>query len=155
MNIAASPLRADACGCLSCLDQQEAQQRIALFADVPQLLLASTGVLARNHPHVAADLLATSEPLRRPEDQHICQCCEWPTPGCVINRNTSGRFLASFSTADVNSSIVGWSRSSRSSNSRRRRLAQGPSASFSSSARPCGLHSFLQRLPSFMANAWS
>src|SRR5215472_5805388 len=76
MNIAASPLRADACGCLSCLDQQEAQQRIALFADAPQLLLASTGVLARNHPHVAADLLSTSEPLRRPEDQHICQCCE-------------------------------------------------------------------------------
>jgi hypothetical protein len=65
-----------------------------------------------------------------------------PTPGWVISRNTSGRFLASRSTAAVNSSIVGFMRSSSSNNSRRRRLAQGANVSFSNCARPCSLNSF-------------
>src|SRR6202162_1233858 len=57
-----------------------------------------------------------------------------PTPGCVISRSTSGHFLASRSTAAVNSWIVGFMRSSSSSRSWRRREAQVPSASF-----PAGL----------------
>jgi hypothetical protein len=36
-----------------------------LFADVPQPLLTSTGVLTRNQPHVRADLLAALKPRRR------------------------------------------------------------------------------------------
>ena len=59
-----------------------------------------------------------------------------PTPGCVISRSTSGRFLASCSTAAVSSSMVGFIRSSSSSKSCRRRLAQGANGSFSSCARP-------------------
>jgi hypothetical protein len=44
--------------------------------------------------------------------------------------------------------MVGFIRSSNSSNSCRRRLAQGANTSFSNSARPCSLHSFFfQRLP--------
>src|SRR6202040_1403938 len=57
--------------CLGRLHQQEAQQGTALLADVPQPLLASTGVLTRNHPHVGADLLATSKPSRSSDDQHV------------------------------------------------------------------------------------
>src|SRR5882762_3443895 len=59
-----------------------------------------------------------------------------PTPGCVISRSTSGRFLASRSTAAVSSLIVGFMRSSNSNNSCRRRLAQGANESFSNCARP-------------------
>src|SRR5215470_7034015 len=66
-----------------------------------------------------------------------------PTPGWVINRSTSGCFLASRSTALLNSSILGSSRSNSSSNSLRRRLAQGANGNFSSSVRPCVLHSFV------------
>jgi hypothetical protein len=57
--------------CLGCFHQQEAQQRIALLADVSKSLLASTGVLTRNHPHVRADLLATLKPSRSSDDQHV------------------------------------------------------------------------------------
>ena len=41
------------------------------LADVPQPLLASTGVLTRNHPHVGADLFATRKPSRSSDDQHV------------------------------------------------------------------------------------
>jgi hypothetical protein len=51
-------------------------------------------------------------------------------------RSTSGHCLASRSTAAVNSSIVGFSRSSSSSRSCRRRLAQKANGSFSNSALP-------------------
>jgi hypothetical protein len=61
-----------------------------------------------------------------------------PTPKCVISRIAPGRFLASRSTAAVNSSIVGFILSSKPNNSCRRRLAQGPNASFSNCARPHG-----------------
>src|SRR5580692_8757557 len=37
-------------------------------------LLAGTGVLTRNHPHVRADLLAAVEPLRSSDDQHVGEC---------------------------------------------------------------------------------
>jgi hypothetical protein len=51
--------------------QQESQQGVASLADVPQPLLAGTGVLTRNHPHVRADLLAAVEPLWSSDDQHV------------------------------------------------------------------------------------
>src|SRR5207253_10180457 len=69
-----SPLRIDSCCRLGCLHQQEAQQGIALFADVPQSLFASTGLLIRNHAHVRADLLAAVKTLRSSDDQHIGEC---------------------------------------------------------------------------------
>ena len=69
--VATSPVRMDTRRRLGRLHQQEAQQGTALFADVPQPLLASTGVLTRNQPHVRADLLAAFEPRRCSDDQHI------------------------------------------------------------------------------------
>jgi hypothetical protein len=42
-----------------------------LFADVSQPLPAGTGVLARNEPGVAANLLATRKPIRRPNNQNV------------------------------------------------------------------------------------
>src|SRR6202521_2674084 len=71
VNIPASPLRIASYWRLGGLHQQESQQGVALFADVPQPLLAGTGVLTRNHPHVGADLLATSKPRRSSDDQHV------------------------------------------------------------------------------------
>ena len=71
VKVATSPLRIDSCCRLGGLHQQKAQQGIALLADVPQPLLASTGVLTRNHPHISADLLATRKPCRSPE--HLSQ----------------------------------------------------------------------------------
>ena len=50
--------------CLGRFHQQEAQQGTALLADVPQPLLAGTGVLTRNHPHVRADLLTPLKALK-------------------------------------------------------------------------------------------
>ena len=44
------------------------------FGDVSQPLLATTGLLARNHPDVGTDLPATRKPLWRSDDQYICQC---------------------------------------------------------------------------------
>jgi len=44
------PVRMNARRCLGCFHQQEAQQRIALLADVSKSLLASTGVLTRIIP---------------------------------------------------------------------------------------------------------
>ena len=40
-------------------------------ADVSQSLLASTGLLTRNHPHVRSDLLAALKPRWRSDDQHV------------------------------------------------------------------------------------
>ena len=74
MNVPTSPLRIASCCRLGGLHQQESQQGVALFADVPQPLLAGTGVLTRNHPHIGADLLATLKPRRSPDDQHLGEC---------------------------------------------------------------------------------
>ena len=66
----------DGCALLPGLEfyQQEAQQRTALLADVPQALLASTGVLTRYQPNVGANLLAAFESRRRSDDQHKGEC---------------------------------------------------------------------------------
>jgi hypothetical protein len=42
-------------------------------ADVSEPLLAATGILAGNHPHVVADLLATRKSTRSSDDQHLGQ----------------------------------------------------------------------------------
>ncbi len=60
---------------------QESQQRIALLADVPQTLFAGTGVLTRNHPHVGADLLATSNRVGVPMINTWASAVSGPTPG--------------------------------------------------------------------------
>src|SRR5450759_2553095 len=79
-----------------------------------------------------------------------------PTPGCVLNRCASGHFSTSCSIACVSSAIVGFSRSSNSSRSRRRRFAHGASANDSSCFRPASRHNpFLRRSPSFSATACS
>src|ERR1035438_8662767 len=59
VHIPTPPVLVTPYGSLRCFHQQEAQQRIALLADMSQPLPAGTGVLTRNEPHVAADLLAT------------------------------------------------------------------------------------------------
>src|SRR5713226_7680392 len=81
VNVPTSPLRIASCGRLGGLHQQEAQQGIALFADVPQPLLACTGVLTRNHPYVRADLPAAVEPLRSSDDQHVGEGRQWAHTG--------------------------------------------------------------------------
>src|SRR6266481_8296154 len=50
-----------------------------------------------------------------------------PTPGWVISRRASGHFSTSCWIAWLSSAIVGFSRSSNSRRSRRRRLAHGRS----------------------------
>src|ERR1700689_1743655 len=74
VNVPTSPVRMDARCCLGRLHQQEAQQGTALLTDVSQSLLASTGVLTRNHSHVRANLLAPLEASRSSDDQHIGEC---------------------------------------------------------------------------------
>jgi hypothetical protein len=146
VHIPTPPVRVTPRGCLCCFSQQVAQQRIALLADVSQPLFAGAGVRARNESGVAADLLAARKPLWRPDDENVGHPRDGPTPGCVINSTTSGRLLASCSTAVVNSAIFGSSWSSSSNSSFRRRLAQGANTSFSNFARPCSLNIFfLQR----------
>jgi hypothetical protein len=74
MDTPTSPVRMDTHCCLGRLHQQKTQQGTALLANVPQPLLATTGVLARNHPHVRADLLAPWKSCRSSDDQHLSQC---------------------------------------------------------------------------------
>ena len=71
VNVSTAPVRIASCCRLGGLHQQETQQGIALLADVPQPLLATTGVLAGNHAHVVPDLFATIKATRSPDDQHI------------------------------------------------------------------------------------
>jgi hypothetical protein len=71
VHIPTSPVRVTPYRCLRCFSQQEAQQCIALLANVSQPLMAGTGVLARNEPGVAAKLLATRKPIRRPNDESV------------------------------------------------------------------------------------
>jgi hypothetical protein len=59
-----------------------------LLTDVPQSLLAGTGVLARNEPRAAADLLAARKPPRCPDDQNVSQSRDRSHP-----RGTLGRSL--------------------------------------------------------------
>jgi hypothetical protein len=73
VHIPTSPICIAPCGCLCCFHQQEAQQGIALLANVSQPLPAGTGVLARNQPGVAADLLAARKSIRRPNDENVDQ----------------------------------------------------------------------------------
>src|SRR5215472_10677727 len=61
---------------LSGLYQQEAQQRIALFADMSQSSPVSTGCFAGNQTNVAGDPLATAKPLRRSNDRFERQCSQ-------------------------------------------------------------------------------
>src|SRR5882762_11193751 len=55
VNVPTSPVRIIPRRCLSSLHQQEAQQGVALLADVPEPLLAATGVLAgdRSEEHTS------------------------------------------------------------------------------------------------------
>src|SRR5580765_6532301 len=74
VNVPTSPVRMNARRCLGCFHQQEAQQGTALLADMSKSLLASTGRLTRDHPHVRADLLAALKPRRCSDDQHVGEC---------------------------------------------------------------------------------
>jgi len=55
---------------LPCFHQQEAQQRVALLADMSQPLPAGTGVFAGDESHIAADLLAARKPVGSHDDDH-------------------------------------------------------------------------------------
>src|SRR5215472_1860902 len=79
-----------------------------------------------------------------------------PTPGCVISRCAEGHCSASCSMAWLNSAIVGFSRSSNSNRSCRRRSAHGANRNASSCCRPRSRHNFfLHSRPSFSATACS
>ena len=133
VHVPTSPLRIASCCRLGGRHQQETQQGIALLADVPQPLLAGTGVLTRNHPHLRADLLAAVETLRSSDDQYISERHERAHARMGHQPLRLASFLTSCSAAVVNSSVVEFSR-------RRQELLelldQGARESFSSSARP-------------------
>ena len=77
VNVATSPaVGVYACRRLRGLHEQEPRQGIALFADMPQPLLATAGVCTWNHPNVGADLFAAVESFRSSDDQHIGECCQ-------------------------------------------------------------------------------
>src|SRR6266852_8347013 len=79
-----------------------------------------------------------------------------PTPGCVCKRRAAEHFPTSSSIACVSLAIVGFSRSSNSSRSRRRCLAHGANRIASSCSRPASRHNlFFERSPSFRATACS
>src|SRR5216684_2628665 len=78
VHVPTPPVRVATRSCLSSLHQQETQQGAALLADVPEPLLAATGVLAGDHPHVVADLLATMKAAGSSNDQHVGERRKWP-----------------------------------------------------------------------------
>src|SRR6266481_9319696 len=61
-------------------------------ADVTQSLLASTGLLTRDHPHVCADLLAALKPRRSSDDQHVGQCRKRTDAGMSHQPHRLGSF---------------------------------------------------------------
>ena len=77
VRIPSSPVRITSRRGLCCFSQQETQQRTALLADVPQPLMAGTGVFRRNQSDIAADLLAALKSFRSSDDQHEGQCRQW------------------------------------------------------------------------------
>ncbi len=93
VHIPTSPVWVAPCGCLRCFSQQVAQQFIALLADVPQPLPAGTRVLARNEPGVAAKLLATRKPIRRPNDQNVDQPRDRSNPRMCHQPQHLGPFI--------------------------------------------------------------
>jgi hypothetical protein len=93
--------------------QQEAQQRVALLADMSNPSPISAGIPTRCQSQLACDLLATPKPFRAPDDQHETQRRQQPTPGCVLNRRAARNFSASCSMDCVGSVIVGLSSTGR------------------------------------------
>src|SRR5580658_2964620 len=59
VRVPATPVRIATHCRLRCFSQQIAQQHVALLADVPEPLPARAGILRRNQPDIAAELLAT------------------------------------------------------------------------------------------------
>src|ERR1700677_305774 len=98
MPVALPPVLVTPCRGLGCFHQQKTQKCITLLADVPKPLPTATGVLTRNEPNVAADLLAAREPSGCSDDQHEGQCrqctysrvchephCFRPSPGFLLD----------------------------------------------------------------------
>ena len=70
----AAPLRIAAHRHLRRFHQQEAQQRVALLADVAQSSSVSAGLFRRYQPHVAGNLLRAGKTFRRSNHQLERQC---------------------------------------------------------------------------------
>ena len=70
VHVPSSPVRITSCRCLCRFSQQESEQGTPLFGDVPQPLMTRTGVLLRDQPYIAADLLAALKSLGSSDDQH-------------------------------------------------------------------------------------
>ena len=96
VRIPTSPVLVTPRGCLRCFHQQEAQQRIALFADVSQPLPAGARVFTGNEPRVAADLLATRKPIRCPNDQHERQPGDGSHARMRLQQHYLGPFIGFF-----------------------------------------------------------
>src|ERR1700757_2265867 len=67
----AAPLRLTAYRNLRRFHQQETQQHVALLADMSQSTTISAGLLGRNQPDVAGQLLAAVESFRRSDHQLV------------------------------------------------------------------------------------
>ena len=50
--------------------QQETQQRVPLFRDMPEVSSFSAGIFLRDQTEIAGDLFAARKPLRLSDDQH-------------------------------------------------------------------------------------
>ena len=120
VHVPTSPVRILTCRCLCCLHQQETQQRAALLADVTQPLMAGTGVLPPGSARHSCRSACHTEPFRSSDDQHEGQCRQRTNARMSHQSQHLGPFLASCSTTAVNSSMVGFIRSSNSSRSCRR-----------------------------------
>src|SRR5580704_11393881 len=86
--------------------QQSAQKRIALFADVPEPLLATAaGMLAGNQSQVAGHLFATAKTLRRSHRQRERQRRD-RSHAWMRHRCAAGRAEACSATARSSSAIT-------------------------------------------------
>src|SRR5271166_2575963 len=61
--------------------QQEAQQHVALLADVSESASIPAGLFRRNQTHIAGDLLAAVKTFGSSDHQLESQCREWADSG--------------------------------------------------------------------------
>jgi len=79
--VGAPQSRIEPAGGLRGLDQQKAQQTIALLGEPAKVLSPAAGFFLRNQSHIAGDVLGVREALHRSQDQHRAQRRQRPHAG--------------------------------------------------------------------------
>src|ERR1700694_817416 len=93
VEILTAPFRDAAYRDLGRFHQQEAQQRVALFADMSQSSPIPARLLRRHQSQITGDLLAAAKSLRLSDDQHEGQCAQRTYPGMRRQPLRLGVFL--------------------------------------------------------------